>query len=136
MIPVKSWDVFDTLIARTVPHPTDIFSIVESEHPYLSFKSNRIEAERRSNGTIGDIYLQFRLLTGISEEYANALRQRELQTEMNHTIPIMTNVNQLEETDILVSDMYLTESEIAALLAHHGITTYKKLYVYNGGKHT
>jgi hypothetical protein len=136
MISVNSWDVFDTLIARTVPHPTDIFSIVESEHPCPSFKSNRIEAERRSNGTIADIYLQFRLLTGASEEYANALRQRELQTEMNHTIPIMTNVNQLKATDILVSDMYLTESEIAALLTHHGITNYNKLYVYNGGKHT
>lgn len=135
MIPVRSWDIFDTLIARTVPHPTDIFSIIESEHPYPSFKSNRIEAERKSNGTISDIYIQFRLLTGASEECAKALRQRELQTEMNHTIPIMTNVNQLEKNDILVSDMYLTELEIATLLAHHGITNYKKLYVYNGGKH-
>jgi hypothetical protein len=135
MTTVRSWDVFDTLIARTVPHPTDIFSIVESSHPYPSFKANRMEAERRSNGTLSDIYKQFQTLTGASAECVAALQSREFQTELENTIPVLTNVNRLHEGDILVSDMYLTESHIRTLLAHHGITRFRRLYVSTGGKH-
>ena len=133
--PVRSWDVFDTLIARTVANPADIFSIVERTHPYPSFRTKRIEAERISNGTIEGIYKQFQAMTGESDECVKALRRREFQTELDHTIPIQTNVRQLTANDILISDMYLTESEIAELLRNSGIVTYKKLYVFASGKH-
>lgn len=132
---VQSWDVFDTLIARTVPHPTDIFSIVEQKFPYTSFKEKRITAERMSNGTIKDIYNQFQKLTGESTAIVEKLRKHELQCEMDNTIPIESNVRKMKPTDILVSDMYLEENDILALLKHNGIETFSKLYVYSGGKH-
>jgi hypothetical protein len=133
MDPIASYDVFDTLIARTVPHPHDIFSLVEKIYPYPRFKALRIEAERRSNGTIADIYKQFQSLTG--ESNVDALRELELKLELEHTIPIQTNINKLKSRDILISDMYLTEENIATLLRKHGVTKYASLFVSAGGKH-
>ena len=78
---VQSWDVFDTLIARTVPHPTDIFSIIEKSFPYPLFKDKRIYAEHSSNGTIQDIYSKFQQITGESNERIEELRQYELEVE-------------------------------------------------------
>ena len=104
MDPIASYDVFDTLIARTVPHPHDIFSIVEKIHPYPRFKALRIEAERRSNGTIADIYKQFQSLTG--ESNVDTLRELEFKMELEHTIPIQTNIQML----LCQHDMAFVES--------------------------
>ena len=131
---VQSWDVFDTLLARKVPHPTDIFSIIETNYPYASFKHLRMAAERQSNGTIADIYLQFQKLTGETQECIESLRRFELQTEKEMTIPIQTNIQKIKPGDILVSDMYFTDTEILDLLKHHGIVKFRKLYVFMCGK--
>jgi len=133
MEPINSFDVFDTLLARTVPHPHDIFSIVGKTYPYPGFRTLRILAESKSNGTIADIYKQFQILTGYHD--IASLRAYELKMELEHTIPIATNVMKLQDKDILISDMYLTEDDIRSLLKHHDITKFSKLYVFAGGKH-
>lgn len=35
---VNSFDVFDTLIARNVKYPIDIFDIIEKTYPFPNFK--------------------------------------------------------------------------------------------------
>jgi predicted HAD superfamily hydrolase len=105
---VSSFDIFDTLLARTVINPIDIFDIVERTFPYNNFKQLRIDAQNRSKPTIEDIYLQFKLLTGESDEQIKRLRTFELKkTEMENTIPIMSNILKINNGDIFVSDMYL-----------------------------
>ncbi len=42
---VNSFDVFDTLIARSVKHPQDIFTIIERTFPQPNFRKQRIDAE-------------------------------------------------------------------------------------------
>ena len=131
---VNSFDIFDTLLARTVQQPTDIFNIVEKTFPYYNFKQLRIQAQNNSNQTIDNIYYHFQLLTGETNENIKLLRDFELQTEMENTIPIMSNILKIKDGDIFVSDMYLTHNEIKKLLQYHNINPNITLYVSTGGK--
>jgi hypothetical protein len=117
----KSFDIFDTLLARTVKVPTDIFTIIERTFPYPQFAQLRQRAQNMSNQTIGNIYEKFKQITGESDDVIDRLKQFELQTEMENTIPIGCNISNIRPGDIFISDMYLAESDIVALLTHHGI---------------
>lgn len=79
---VTSFDIFDTIVARRVDKPTDIFDIVEVETKFEHYKQKRIMAETLSNnGNIYDIYNKFKELTGINDETKNALMNIEIDTE-------------------------------------------------------
>ena len=131
---VTSFDIFDTLLARTVENPTDIFDIIEKNFPYKNFKNIRIQAQRQSNETINSIYNEFKNITNESENIINSLREFELKTEMENTIPIMSNILKIKDGDIFVSDMYLTQFEIRKLLNYHNINENIELFVSSGGK--
>lgn len=133
---INSFDIFDTLLARKVKNPTDIFDIVEKTYPYSNFKSLRIEAQNRSNHTMDSIYHNFALLTNENDETIKKLRYFELKTEMENTIPIITNILKINDGDIFVSDMYLSSDEIRKLLQYHNINSNTTLYVSSDGKHT
>jgi len=60
---VTSFDIFDTLLARTVECPTDIFDIIEKNFPYTNFRNIRLQAQRDSNDTINSIYNEFKNIT-------------------------------------------------------------------------
>ena len=62
---VNSFDIFDTLLARTVENPTDIFDIVEKTYSYPNFKNIRIQSQNQSNHTIESIYHNFKLKCNI-----------------------------------------------------------------------
>jgi len=131
---VNSFDIFDTLLARDVYNPTDIFNIIECEYPYKNFKSLRITAQSMANQLIDDIYNKFKEITGETDETIQKLKSYELLIEKQHTIPIMSNILKINDGDILVSDMYLTHSNIMELLDYHGINKKITLYVSSGGK--
>jgi len=131
---VNSYDIFDTLIARKVQKPNDIFDIIEKKYPYHNFKNLRIEAQNNSNHTIENIYIKFQLLTNESDDIINNLRDFELKTEMENTIPIISNILKIKDGDIFVSDMYFTHDEIIKLLNYHKINSNITLYVSPGGK--
>jgi hypothetical protein len=115
MMKVNSFDIFDTLLARNVKDPTDIFLIVELTYPYPNFKNLRLTAQNNSNHLMDDIYNQFQTITGETNEVIQSLREFELKTEMENTIPIMTNISKIKDGDIFVSDMYLSHNEIIRL---------------------
>lgn len=131
---VQSFDIFDTLFARTVKNPTDIFYIIEKKFPYPNFKELRIKSQSQSNHTIENIYHHFKLLTNETDEMIRQLRNFELQTEIENTIPIVSNILKIQSGDILVSDMYLSNDEIISLLRHHSINQDIKLYISPSGK--
>jgi len=131
---VRSFDIFDTLLARTVQDPLDIYSIIEKNYPYPNFRHIRHTAHVQSNNTIADIYKHFQRITGDTDELIAALRAFELRTEMENTIPIMTNISKIQDGDILVSDMYLTHDELIKLLHYHKIDKDIKLFVRPDGK--
>ena len=83
MTNVNSFDIFDTLIARTVQNPTDIFDIIEATYPYKNYKMLRIQAQNNSNHTIENIYHNFQLLTEDDDETIANLRFFEIVTEIS-----------------------------------------------------
>jgi hypothetical protein len=131
---VTSFDIFDTLLARTVENPTDIFSIVEKKFPYDNFKNIRIQAQNQSNHTMDSIYNEFKKITNESDEIVERLRDFELITEMENTIPIFSNILKIKDGDIFVSDMYLSSNEIRKLLDYHNINKNTELFISSGGK--
>ena len=132
---VQSFDIFDTLLARTVVVPSDLFDIIEQKFPYPNFKQIRLLAEKNCNGTMDGIYSNIQQLTNEPKEIIQILREFELQIEMENTIPIMTNIVRINDGDILVSDMYLSPYEIRKLLDYHKINPNTTLYVSPGGKY-
>lgn len=135
MLPtVNSFDVFDTLLARKVLNPCDIFSIVEFKFPYPNFRSKRGNAQNNSNGTIKDTYIKFRELYEESEEVCNKLMEFEIQTEIDYSYLIQTNCNRVKDGDILISDMYLTGEQIMRILNSHGFTKQVKMFASPCGK--
>ena len=130
---INSFDVFDTLIARTVPTPQHIFLLIERNYPYTNFKHIRSHAQELSNGLFDDIYDKFKKLTNESDEVINKLKEFEILTEIENTIPIMSNILQVKPNDILVSDMYLSKESILRILKHHNVLN-TNLYVTPSGK--
>lgn len=131
---VNSFDIFDTLVARTVINPTDIFDIVELYSGYNNFKSIRLHSQNISNHTYSDIYNKFKQLTNESDEKIQELMNIELNTEIENTLPIYSNISKIRDGDIYISDMYLPEESIRKILDHHNINKNNKLYVSSSGK--
>lgn len=122
---MRSWDCFDTIIGRKHFYPKSIFYIVSNKINDLSFVQKRIVAEKNSKlKTYEDIY---RLLP----EYDP---QIELDTELEYTFPINCNFQQINDGDIVVSDMYLSASQIEKILRHHGLDKDITVYSSPGGK--
>lgn|SRR5574344_1964814 len=142
---IVSFDIFDTLIERTVSLPTDIFYRVGcdilSESEARKFKQSRIDAEHKARNisatgevTLADIYAQ---LSG----YENEMKPKLMQAEIDKEIECCRRKESMHQTFaaaiesdkkvVLISDMYLPHSCIAAMLNKCGIEGYSKLYLSN-----
>ena len=131
---VNSFDIFDTLIARTVLQPNDLFNIIEKNINFENFAKLRIQAQEMSNQSFDDIYIKFQSLTHIDNYKLNNIKEIEIITEINNIMPIMSNINKVKDGDILVSDMYLSKNDIKRLLNSAGFNKNVIIYVTPGGK--
>ncbi len=138
---VYSFDVFDTLIARSTATPHGIFAIMGEllrEHPGISgfvkdnFVELRIGAEQVArntycrNGiedvTLEQIYQVLVLEHQILEEEAVFLETLERQTEIENVYGIQENISHVKKflSDgkkvLLISDMYLDADTIRRML--------------------
>jgi Glycosyltransferase family 92 len=136
---VNSFDVFDTLLARSVGHPTDVFRIVQRRLKLPDdFVSARQEAEALSCHEADSWDRLYRLLQqhyGWTDEYRDAVQLEEIQAEHDVAIPIAKNLARVKNGDLIVSDMYLPTSVIASLLKAVGLRVNYNLYVSVSGKH-
>ena len=123
--PVVSFDVFDTLIIRDYPIPTDLFDRISDDR---SFKARRIEAEKAARSlslnrgleeiTLLDIY---KYLCADEGE-----RQEAMEGEINEELkackpnqPALSFFNKCKEEGkhvIIISDMYLNAHTIKSIL--------------------
>ncbi|MEM8867822.1 MAG: HAD family hydrolase [Verrucomicrobiota bacterium] len=144
---VVSFDIFDTLISRSVPEPHDVFSVVEaeyncrySEESISDFRQARVDAEYRVRAAIN--FKEVSLETICEElskvygaEVARRLAEVELAVESQLSIrkPIGYDVYVAAISAglrvVLTSDMYLSKEFIAGLLAKNGIDGYSELFV-------
>lgn len=131
-----SFDIFDTVLYRTVPKSTDIFFLMDRNSVIRSlwkittpFSEVRRKTEfwlrRTSRGEISveKIYRAIGEKYTLSEDTQKKLIKEELETEKANSflhekaVLKIRNLLQRKEQVILVSDMYWHESEVRELLA-------------------
>ena len=137
---IYSFDVFDTLVTRRTLSPYGIFKIMESrirsdeafEKFSNYFKSNffniRINAEytaknrKKRQVNLNDIYDVIKHCSNLSDEDVKNLIDLEIKIEKDNIIPIQKNIQLLKQLVndgkkvLLISDMYLSESQIRDFL--------------------
>ena len=121
---MRTFDIFDTLIARRCVTPEAIFQIVEKEMGLTGFTRVRRQAEKaisRGEYTLNDIYAEVVRMGFCSFEVGKALENAEIATEIDQVIGIRENLDKVSDGDILITDMYLPRPVIEALLAKVGL---------------
>lgn len=134
---VISFDIFDTLLVRNVLKPKDIWRILEQEEKARGFFAARDVADRATYAaatkrggehTMDEVYS---LMGGRWTEY----RKKELDAEKKALFPnpeiveLWNEAGRLGKKRILVSDMYLSRSEIEMLLHSKGVNDWDALFV-------
>lgn len=139
---VVSFDIFDTLLKRDVQHPTDVFRFVEQKFDSLytdrksEFCMKRCKAEKKAREesrhaeiTLDEIYE----VIDYSEQDKMILKRIELEMEAsllhrNAAITFLFHkcINAKKKVYI-VSDMYLPQDFLEAVLKREGISGYKKM---------
>jgi hypothetical protein len=130
---VFSYDIYDTIIARKVKKPTDIFDIIEKKSNIPNFKKNRIIAEQNAGLTLDSIYEQFREVTGLPQTELNKIKQLEIETEIENSYLIMPIYTLINNGDILVSDMYFNSEQLGYILKNLGFEKDVKIYSSSSG---
>lgn len=157
---VYSFDIFDTLIARSTATPQGIFAIMrrllQEREGIDSFVKNnfyelRIGAEQVARNTyckngVEDVVLEqiYHVLVSenrISEQEAAFLQALERQTEIDNAHGIEENISRVKrlleggERVLLISDMYLDADTIRRMLVKaDGVFRDIPLYVSSEGK--
>lgn len=135
---VISFDIFDTLITRTVLEPKDVFKLVEEklrakgmEIPFYEWRvqAEEISTKEVTEPNIRQIYEMFRLQNDLNAEIVKEIQQLEYDTELE-VICSRTVMKEILEWTIslgkkvyLTSDMYYSKEEILAILKEAGIST-------------
>ena len=142
---VISFDIFDTLITRTVYEPDDVFKIVEKVifNKYgkqVDFLKLRKEAEAAATAkygaltTIDKIYVEV-AKDKIIGDIAMDIKKLEIDIETAVCVPrkdmveVYKALKSMGKTVILVSDMYLNRVEVVGLLHKCGIAYYDELLI-------
>lgn len=135
---VRSWDAFDTLIARKCIQPERIFeSISASDGP--AFVAARVNAEevagrQEDSEAFGDIYNHIQAFLDWDDSRKLAALDAEIQAEMDNVIPIAENMSRVRDGDLVVSDMYLPPKIVLAMLRSAGLTKTVDVIVSRDGK--
>lgn len=135
---VRSWDVFDTLIARRCGTYDAIFEIMGTTLG-LDFRTARIRAEAIARDSkydisIHDIYDEIQREKGWTAQERQRALELEISTEFANVIPIAENMALVRNGDVLVSDMYLSPDVILGLLREAGFQKSITLFVSTQGK--
>ena len=125
----SSYDVFDTLIGRLCHTGVNIFSVLENISNLDNFKVNRITYESQTKD-FDETYL---LLENHYGKNLNYVKKLELELELEMSFPIKKYLKRIQTNDILISDMYLNESQIRKLLNKH-VNVENKIFASYDGK--
>ncbi|WP_225993299.1 HAD family hydrolase [Actinomadura rudentiformis] len=156
---VLSLDIFDTVLWRRVPRPTDVFGLLgarlreaglcPSWVSDATFRRMRIAAEgraRRSRDTLGTEVSLFDIWRAMpSEVFGGALLEQlveaEVQAEREFTVvdlDIAEVVNAARKQDIqiiLVSDTYFTEDHLSYLLDRPELGAMQDARIFRSNQH-
>ncbi len=129
---VISFDIFDTLIMRTIYLPTDVFRIVEIKlknelGKEISFFEPRKKATNLSeNATIDEIYDEMQKAEGWDDWLRDKVKEYEIKVEKQFIVPrkdmveLYNAVKKMKKV-FLISDMYLSKNILFDILTQCGI---------------
>ncbi len=142
--PIVSFDIFDTLVIRSVDKPKNVFKKVGQllcdgkEDAQDAFFSMRVEAEKKARDlkrgvevTLDDIYDCMNIDTK-QKEY---LKKLEIEMECNSCLPneevvdVYRTLLKQGKRLVITSDIYLSRDVITFILEKCGIKDYEKLYI-------
>lgn len=138
---IVSFDIFDTLIQRMVPDPSDVFELMSNcFSKSIDLKKIRIQAEREARLsshfeeiTIEEIYDYFPTNFTAAEKLRLIKMEREL--ELSICIP-KKEIKQIydyavskKKRIIFTSDMYLDRKTVESILNKCGYNKYETLYL-------
>ncbi len=139
---VVSFDIFDTLLYRTVSHPADVFTLME---PYVKeicsiklFHEVRIEAERAARGistaediTFPDIYAMMNVDHSAKEKLMDCEKNMEFLVLRRDVMmaDLFEYALKHQKKVLIVSDMYQSSAFLKEALQKAGISGYADLYV-------
>lgn len=140
---IISFDIFDTLVARKIYLPADVFQLVELHlHYEYNLNINFTELRTKALHTTGiaepnydEIYQRFQQISGLDERTVEKIKQLEFEIEKQLLIPrddmvqVLKYVKQQQKQAILVSDMYFSSKQLQKLLDASGITGYDEVFV-------
>lgn len=126
-----SFDIFDTLLARSVVQPTDLFDYLAHVHAIRGFKAARIAAEavaRRRHKTRAEVSLEEiyavlgQMVTLPADALAQEIAAEKLILYANPAaVAVLDLAQSLGKRVVAISDMYLSAAQLEDLLAHCGI---------------
>ena len=158
-IRVVSFDVFDTLVERSVERPSDVFGLLEINAKRIGLIFNNVDLARQraiaekearrisvsQEVTMEQIYAVLEEHTGLNTAQMSRMRSIEEQLERELLIARPLGVRLLDcalqcvGEVVLISDTYFEKAFIDDLLERLGITGYRELYIssqYGLTKHT
>ena len=154
---IITFDIFDTLLIRSVVKPTDIFTIIEKEVKNIGiysgpFCQERILAEneaRRNSSheeiTLEEIYNTLQTKLKLTNRITETIKSIELETEIKNIQPRPLGMklyeialNSMKKVH-LISDFYMPASSIRKILTKIGVLEFESLWVscdHRATKHT
>lgn len=135
---VVTFDVFDTLLLRPLARPEDAFYLLGARLGYPDFRRLRIQAEEEARRrkelaagsrevTLEEIWAVLAPETGLSPEEGMAA-ERKLESDLcranPYFLPVVAALRRQGKTLAVLSDMYLEEETVAALLDRCGFGTF------------
>jgi hypothetical protein len=137
-VQLRSFDIFDTLLARRCVNPREIFRAVEAAAGHAGFTEMRVRAEAavhaRGEYDLDAIYAEMMAQGLLGEPAATRLKAAELAEEYDNLIPIRQHIREVMPGDLLISDMYLPRPFVERLVRDRCGLHFNPLYLSSHGK--
>jgi predicted HAD superfamily hydrolase len=136
---VRTFDVFDTLIARRSVEPHCVLERLEARAGLPGLAAVRLAADRQlwaagQPFSLADLWRETGRALGLDGPTTSRLMDLEVQLEHEEVIPIADNLALVRDGDLLISDTYLPADIVWSLLHKAGLKRQVALVVSNDGK--
>lgn len=137
---IISFDIFDTLIIRPFPDPTQLFTYMERKYNIDGFSAKRVDAERRARTQAKNGEVTLEEIYDVMPPMLRKWEQVEKTEEMSLCLPnpaiwdIYHYAVKCNKRIIAISDMYLDSDFLLELLKNKGFKNVEKVYVSSAYK--
>lgn len=130
---VVSFDMFDTLVSRTVLRPGDIFELIDKkcDMPFAQIRNKAVGDMSDSNYSLDGLYHSIEIEMGIDQGEIEKLKNLEIQTEKEYivcrdTIMDICKLLIREKKEVyVISDMYFSSYILQDILNEVGLKIHR-----------